>query len=391
MRYQAALMVAVCTAMVAMAIGAMVNVTVFLTPLAAEFGWPRADVSFAYTLATLGTGLGGIAMGYFADRMALRPVVLCGALVPGAALLLLSRMGSTLELYVLHALMGALGVGALLAPLNSLASQWLPRKPGLAIGIVSAGGTAGQGLMPLLAQHLILTEGWRAAYLALGLVYLALMVPLSLFLRAAPPGAAAQARSGSLPSGRLLALLSLAVILCCICMATPIVHVASLGSDLGLSGRDAAGLLTVMMLVAMAGRVAFGRVADRIGSLRGYFAASLGQTLVALLFPYAGGRLELYALAALFGLVYSGAQVGFILCAREYAPVGATARSIGLVMLFGWSGMGLGAWQGGLLYDLCGGYAPSFAGASIAGAANLLLLAWLWRLSHRRSPAWKPA
>ena len=45
-------MVAVCTAMVAMAFGAIGTVAVFLEPLAAEFGWPRADVSAAYSVAT---------------------------------------------------------------------------------------------------------------------------------------------------------------------------------------------------------------------------------------------------------------------------------------------------------------------------------------------------
>ena len=56
------LMVAVCTAMVAMAFGAVGTVAVFLQPIAAEFSWPRADVAAAYSVATVATGLGGIAM-----------------------------------------------------------------------------------------------------------------------------------------------------------------------------------------------------------------------------------------------------------------------------------------------------------------------------------------
>src|SRR5690606_32802199 len=177
------IIVAVCTVMVAMGFGAIVNVAVFLTPLAAEFGWPRAQVSAAYSIATVGTGLGGILMGHFADRIPVRRVALCGALVPGLALAGLSCIDSVLELYAYHALMGVVGVGAIMAPLNTLASRWLARNPGLAIGIVSAGGAAGQGLIPYLARHLVLMEGWREAYLTLGLAYLGLMVPLALFLR----------------------------------------------------------------------------------------------------------------------------------------------------------------------------------------------------------------
>ena len=384
------LMVGVCTLMVGMAFGVIGTVAVFLAPLAAEFGWPRADVAAAYSVATVATGLGGIAMGFFADRMPVRRVALFGAVVPGLGFIFLSSLGTTSELYVLHALMGLIGVGAIMAPLNSLSSLWLARNPGLAIGIVSAGGAAGQGLVPYFARHLIVTEGWRQAYLILGVLFVVVMVPLALMLRDAPRAAAARPTAdGGIPSTKLLGLLSLAAALCCVCMATPIVHVVTLGSDRGLVGTDAAGLLAVMRVSGMAGRVAFGRVSDRIGSLPTYIAASAGQTMLAFLFPYAGSGLQLYLLSALFGLVFSGAMTSFLVCAREYAPPGATGLSIGVVMFFAWVGMALGAWQGGLFYDLCGTYHTSFANASLAGVANLLILALLVLYTNPNLGRWK--
>ena len=137
------LMVASCAGLVAMGFGAINNIAVFLLPLGMEFGWSRADLSLAYSIATLGTGLGGIVMGHFADRLPIRRVVLCGALATGIGFLLLSRLNSTSELYLYHALLGVLGLGAIMAPLNSLAALWMPRSPGLAIGVVSAGGAFG--------------------------------------------------------------------------------------------------------------------------------------------------------------------------------------------------------------------------------------------------------
>jgi MFS family permease len=375
-------MVAVCTAMVAMAFGVIGTVAVFLEPLAVEFGWPRADVAAAYSVATVGTGLGGIAMGYFADRVPVRRVALLGALVPGVGLVLLSALQTTRELYVLYALMGLAGVGAIMAPLNSLASLWLARNPGLAIGIVSAGGAAGQGLVPYFARYVIVTAGWRQAYLTLGVLFIGVMLPLALLLRDAPraPLARPSSAAGGPSAVRLLALLSIAAALCCICMGTPLVHVVTLGSDRGLAGREAAGLLAVLMIAGMAGRVVFGRIADRAGSLQTYITASAGQTGLAFLFPYAASGAQLYALSALFGLVFSGAMTSFLTCAREYAPTGRTGLSLGVVMFFAWIGMALGAWQGGLFYDLCGDYFAAFANASVAGVVNLLVLALLYRL-----------
>jgi MFS family permease len=321
------LMVGACAVMVAMGFGAINNIAVFLMPLGIEFHWPRADLSMAYAVATLGTGIGGIVMGHFADRMPIRRVVLCGALAPGIAFLLLSTLHSTTELYLYHALLGLLGLGAIMAPLNSLAALWMPRRPGLAIGVVSAGGAFGQGVMPFLARHLVLLVDWRAAYMILGVLSLAVMLPLALWIRnpprVAPAAAAAVAAAGrrfAATPAWLLGWLCVAVLFCCVCMATPIVHVAALGADLGLGGRESAGLLATMMVCGMAGRLAFGRLADRVGNLQSYIVASAGQTALAALFPLMQTRAELYLLSAAFGLVFSGAMTAFILCAREYSP-----------------------------------------------------------------------
>ena len=385
------LMVIACTGLVAMGFGAINNIAVFLMPLGIEFHWSRADLSLAYSIATFGTGLGGIVMGHFADRLPIRRVVLCGALAPGIAFILLSRLNSTSELYLYHALLGVLGLGAIMAPLNSLAALWMPRRPGLAIGVVSAGGAFGQGVMPFLARHLVLAQDWRHAYVTLGVLTLVVMIPLALLLRNPPrpaPGPGAAAVQGSLRFGVapswLIGWLCVAVLFCCVCMATPIVHVAALGSDLGLGGRESAGLLAVMMVCGMAGRLAFGRLADRVGNLQSYIVASGGQTALAVLFPLMQTRTELYLLSAAFGLVFSGAMTAFILCARDYSPPHRTGLSIGIVMFFGWFGMALGGWQGGLFFDLCGSYGPSFANASLGGVANLLVLGLLYLVTVYR-------
>ena len=387
------IMVGACAVMVAMGFGAIVNIAVFLTPLAAEFGWARGDLSLAYSLVTIGTGAGGILMGHFADRLPIRRVALCGAIVPAAMLLGLSRLHSIGELYAYHAVMGLLGLGAIMAPMNTVAGLWMPRRPGLAIGIVSAGGAFGQGVIPFIARHLILMDGWRQAYVGMGLLHLAIMLPLALLLRNAEGGTSApaappQAKPHAVPRHVLIGLLCVAVVFCCMCMGTPIVHVAALGADRGLLQQEAAGLLTVMMLCGMAGRIGFGKLADRVGNLKAYIGASAGQTALAFLFPLMTGKTGLYLLAGLFGLVFSGAMTAFILCAREYADPRRSGLVIGSVMFFAWAGMALGGWQGGVFYDLCGSYKVSFANASLGGVVNLLVLALLYRITVR-ARAWE--
>jgi MFS family permease len=396
-------MVILCAGMVAMAFGAVVNIAVFLSPLAIEFGWPRGDLSMAYSIAALGTGAGGILMGHIADRVSVRRIALVGAIVPGVCLLLLSRLSSLSELYLYHALMGFVGLGAIMAPMNRLASLWFARNPGLAIGLVAAGGAFGQGVMPYFSRHLVLIHGWREAYMMMGVTFVAVLVPLALLLRdpphtaaAGPVGANTAAENPyAISRPALLALLCVAAVFCCLCMATPIVHVVSLGAERGLGAREAAGLLAVMMICGMAGRIVFGTVADRLGNLQAYIIASFGQTVLALWFPYMGTETALYWLSAVFGVFFSGVMTAFIACAREYSPVGRTGLSIGLVMFFAWMGMAVGGWQGGVFYDICGNYRQSFSNASIGGVVNLAILALLYlytvrwvRRSHNVTPVY---
>jgi len=386
------IIVATCAVMVGMAFGGLVNISVFLKPLAAEFGWPRAQIAAAYSVVTMAAGLGGILMGYFSDRLPIRRVVIAGSLVPGAAFFLLSGIDTPAELYAYHIMMGLFGFATILVPLNNLTTFWFARNRGLAIGIVSAGGALGQGLVPFIARHLILEQGWREAYQSLGLIYFAVLLPLALLIRNPPAvsGAGDAAGAGgrnpyALPRRWLVALLCLAVVFCCTCMATPIVHVVALGSDAGLGPRESAGLLTVMMLFGVAGRILTGMMADRIGNLRAYVIVSLAQTALALWFPHVHTLAGLYALSALFGLWYAGVMTALILCAREFAPPRFSGLSIGLVAFFGWVGMALGAWQGGLFFDMDGDYVQAFLNSSIAGVINLLILGLLYLYTDPRA------
>jgi MFS family permease len=371
-----------------MGFGAIVNIVVFMKPLASDFGWSRGELALAYSVATIATGLGGILMGYLSDRLPARGLILFGSIMPGLAFFFLSRISSLWELYLFHAMIGFLGFGAIMVPITNLLTFWFVRNRGLAIGLSSAGGALGQGLMPFLARNLIIWQGWRDAYSTMGFIYLAVLIPLAFLIRQ-PPGRGSHLAGASmedhevdnqyaLSRPKLIMLLCTAVVFCCICMATPIVHLVPYGSDSGLGPRQAAGLLTIMMVFGTFGRVIAGRLADHIGSLKSYIITSLAQTAMAMWFPYLTSLGELYVLAALFGLGYSGAMTTLILCAREFAPIRHTGISLGLTAFFGWTGMAIGSWQGGWFYDLQGNYSQAFLNATFAGLINLMILAILY-------------
>ena len=72
--------------------GLLGSLSVFLKPLAAEFGWARGELGFGYTVGAFSAGVGGVAMGYLSDRQPFRPMVLFGVQVLVGSMLLFSSI-----------------------------------------------------------------------------------------------------------------------------------------------------------------------------------------------------------------------------------------------------------------------------------------------------------
>ena len=90
------------------------------------------------------------------------------------------------QLDLLFFLVGAIGFACLFTPLTALTGLWFNARKGLAIGIATAGGAFGQGIVPYLGRFLITELGWRDAMLVLGAGFFVILIPLMFLLRPAP-------------------------------------------------------------------------------------------------------------------------------------------------------------------------------------------------------------
>ncbi len=364
----------------ALAMGQLVNgLSVFFVPLEAEFGWPRASVALINSAGLAGLALGGIAMGAVADRAPIRQVALAGVVMVGVCVTLAAGADRLWQFYLLFFLGGVFGA-ALFAPLIALVGGWFPAGAGLAIGIAAAGQALGQGAVPFLGAALIESLGWRGAFLALGGISLAVMVPLALLVREPPRATAAARAEGSppLPPSIVVVWLSLAVLLCCACMSVPLMHLVPLIQGLCIAGTDASGVLLVMLAAAILGRVAFGKLADLIGPMPAYMVASLWQASAVFAFTLIGELRGFYLFAPLYGFGYAGVMTTLLITARVLTPASRRATLMGVILAFAWLGHAVGGWQAGFLFDLTGAYTLGFANAAGAGFANLILVAGLW-------------
>lgn len=390
------IMVGVTFGLTALAFGGLAGVSVFIKPIAAEFGWSRGEISFGYTAIALSSAVAGLFWGYAADRIGTRPLALIATVAMGGALILLSRQTALWQFYAFYFIFGALGHGALSAPLYAAGGFWFSRNKGLAMGLMAAGGAVGQGVVPFLAAMLIVFHSWRTAYLVMGIAYLVCALPLALLVRDPParivarqPQPAGSFDDAPVPLSppEVLVWISVAVIFCCVCMAVPIVHVVPMLSDRGIAPQTAAGVLFTLMIAGAAGRILGGKLADIVGALPAYMMMSLGQTAVVVWFAYLDWMPGIWALAALFGLFFSGVMVSILNCVRVMIPARLSGRAMAIVSLFGWIGMGLGGVQGGVLFDLTGDYRWSYNTAAISGVVNLFILSAFYLHLRRRTMA----
>src|SRR5271169_6180264 len=141
--------------------GAPLVVVVGLKPIAASLGSDRSVVALAAALVWVGTGMGGMLMGWVAERVGVRSTVIFGALMTALGLAV-SAIGKIWALYLGHALLiGFLGGGALYPPMLIYISRWFDRRRGTALALISSGQYVAGMIWPSVFQHTLIWVGWQ--------------------------------------------------------------------------------------------------------------------------------------------------------------------------------------------------------------------------------------
>ena len=375
--------------------GSPLILVVALKAIAADLGVPRSVPALAAALQLFGAGLGGILMGWAAERVGVRAIVVFGALAIAAGLVAATVGGAWGLYFGFGVLVGLLGNGALGAPLMIYVSRWFDRRRGTALALITSGQYVAGAVWPTLFERGIEYWGWRQTSWAFAGVVALVAVPLALlFLHPAPaPSSGGPLGADPVPGARVLGLrpnvvlglLSVAIFLCCVPMAQPSVHLVSFCTDLGISATRGAAMLSVLLACAFVSRQFWGWLGDRIGGLRAIMLGSACQAVTLALFLVTQDELGLFAVAAAFGLGFAGIVPNYILAARSLFPSSEASWRVPVMMFGGLLGMAAGGWMGGLVFDAYGSYAPSFALGVVFNLLNLLVIGYLVSRLPRRS------
>jgi MFS family permease len=382
--------------MLSVSFGSSLLIIVGLKPIQEALGTERSVVALAGALVWVGTGAGGIFMGWLADRIGVRATVAFGACMIAGGLAL-SSLGWIWSLYVGHGLMvGLLGNGAVYPPLLVYLSRWFDRRRGTAIALISSGQYVAGVIWPTLFEHALSSIGWQALMASYAVVVLVTILPATMLLKPTPlpivplhlPHVTAQSRRiGGLHPNVVQALLCVAGFCCCIPMSVPQAHLVAFCSDIGISPTRSATMLSVMLAAAFVARQAWGALADRIGGLRTVLAGSACQAVAIIAFSQTQDEAGLFVIAAAFGLGFAGIIPAYSVAIRDLFPSAEASWRMPLTLFTAMSGMAAGSWFAGLLYDHFGYYLPAFVTGVIFNVVNLAIVGFLVvRLSQSGRP-----
>jgi len=380
---------------------------VFVEPLVELFGWSRGDISAAYSIAFI-VGLPAVViMGWLGDRYGARPLMIGAAILITLGTYLLGTITELWQFYVYYGFfVGSMGHAAFTVLLPVILTRWFDRYMGLAVGIYWAAMGVGPMIFAPVFRWLIETRGWPQAFTLIAIVVGVILLAFSLLIRSSPremgltpygrertpkepptPAAAGVVTTGlgEVLSKRPVWFLIAIHHVGCVGHSIILAHIVSMAIVQGVSGMEAAGVLATVSGASAVSRFASAILAARFGGRILLTAALIGQSAPIVILFFANEAWSFYAFALVFGLCYGGEMVGFPIINRQLFGVAAPLGTIYSFQMVGaGTGMALGGWLGGFLFDVSGAYTWSIAAAIITTALGIPLALALPR--HRRKP-----
>jgi MFS family permease len=367
-----------------LALGTRHGFGLFLQPITMERGWGRETFAFALALQNLVWGVAQPFSGMLADKYGTGRVVLAGAVLYAAGLVVMALAGTPWGFSAGAGVLIGLGLSGTTFSVvfGAIGRTFPPEKRSLALGTAGAMGSFGMFVMLPLEQTLISGFGWLPALLILAAAA-AIIAPLSAALAEPRDALMAQTQQQSVREAIVEAfgqksfnLLTLGFFVCGFQVVFISVHFPAYLLDRGLPVETGVAGLALIGFCNVIGSYAAGWLGARWSKKYLLSALYLGRSVAIALFLLAPlAPISVYLFSAAIGLLWLGTVpltngiVAQVFGVRYFAMLG------GFVFFSHQIGSFLGAWLGGYLFDTTGSYETmwliSIALGVVAAIANL--------------------
>ena len=148
-----------------------------------EYGFALPEAGLMSTVFTIGMALAGLPTGYLMTRYARKSVAQVGIFIFSAATLVTVLAAGFADMLAYRALTG-IGEGMQLTALLAIVSSYFARHRAVGIGALNCAYGVGAVLGPFLGAAMLSAYGtWRAPMIGFGIIGLAMMVFVALFVR----------------------------------------------------------------------------------------------------------------------------------------------------------------------------------------------------------------
>ncbi|HUZ01808.1 MAG TPA: MFS transporter [Thermomicrobiaceae bacterium] len=369
---------------------------VILTPMTRDLGWSRAQVTGAFSLALLLSGVAGLPIGRWLDRRGARLLMSAGSILATAMVFAWSRVHGLVPFYLIWAGIGLAMAAVLYEPAFAVVATWFVRRRRQALTILTLIAGLASVIFTPLTNWLVHAQGWREALVTLTVILgVVTILPHGLVLRRrpqdlgllpdgadtpvpgrpVPPPVASVAAHAALTSAGFWAL-TVAFILSALTVAVMSIHFIPYLIDRGYAAGFAATAAGLIGLMQLPGRVLFTPLSTWLPRRAVTVAIFLMQGLALLVLLHAVSTLGVLAYVVIFGMGNGMITLArATLIAEFYGP--ANYASINSVVVAGTTlARAAGPVGAGLMYGWFQGYTVTLwalvAGSALAGIAALV-------------------
>lgn len=366
---------------------------VLVKPLAAEFGWDRGTITFAYTLNMLVFGFGQLSAGRLLDRFGPRVLFSVSALIAAAGLYLTAQANTILEFYFCYGVIAAIGVsGITIGVVSATISRWFKSLRGFVGGVAITGTSFGHfaiipGLAFFMSQY-----GWRGSWVGLGILVAVVVIPVAIVMMKKEPADVAQlpyetradARRTSLPGSREIeippkqAFLSWSFLcvgstyfLCGFQDFFFITQFIPFATDTGFSNQHASNIQGLSGLLSFLGLLVIPALTERMGRGKPLSIMFLLRIACFALLLLSSAALSVSIAALLMGFTLMATAPLAAAIAGDYYGVKNIGLITGAILWIHHTGGALGAYLGGLAHDMTGTYSIMFLAALVMAVAGV--------------------
>lgn len=371
------IIVGLCFLALAVSFSARTSLSQIMDLMERDMGWSRSATSAAAALAQIFMAIAAPIAGNLVDRLGPRLLLSAGLVAVGGGVVLAAGAMTTWQFYLAYSVIAGIGFGtAATHVVATIVSLRFTARRGLAVGIATAGATAGQFIvLPILARVLELTD-WRTAYVALGAASLAFAPVVYAAIKSTRPAArsGAGAAGGSMGErlmfllrSRTFHLLFWSYFICGVTTSGVIeAHFIPFGTLCGFTLAASSDALGILMVFNLGGMVLAGWLSDRMHRplLLGSIYILRGFTFL-ILMAVGTDYPTFVVFAVLFGIFdYSTVPVTASIAATHLG-LRIMGLSMGLLTAAHALGAAVGAQMGGTMFDLLATYLWTWIVSSI--------------------------